>query len=164
MVKKSSLRLGIDLGKSHVMWISQLVCLRKQKGLSQADVAKKIDVDQSTISRLENQNSGERNVQTRLLEKYARAIGAYVGHVVIDAEAGDSYQRLQQELEEHTRALITQSTKRSDAKTVYQVTDIMSHNSAVYSNSLVATRDTRIRWIETSNTEKQGNNGFTLSR
>lgn len=115
MDKKSSLRLGIDLGKSHVMWISQLVSIRKQKGLTQADVAKRINVDQSTISRLENANSGDRSVPTRLLEQYARAIGAYVAHFVVDADADDSYQLLQQEIVEHARTLIDEAPNGTEA-------------------------------------------------
>lgn len=131
MDKKQSLRLAIDLNKAELVWISQLVALRKAKGLVQGDVAERMGVDQSTVSRLENLNSGNRSANIGLLSKYARAIGAYTGHIVVDAASGDGYQLLKKEIEKHTHSLIHDDARGDDSATSYFVTDALPHNGVI---------------------------------
>ncbi|WP_067936849.1 helix-turn-helix domain-containing protein [Alicyclobacillus kakegawensis] len=53
----------------------QLIQLRKQSGLSQAQLAKRVHTRQSEISRIEN---GEQNISLDKLRKIANALGADV--------------------------------------------------------------------------------------
>jgi DNA-binding XRE family transcriptional regulator len=57
----------------------QLIRIRIEQGLSQADLAKKIGTQQSAISRLE---SGDCNPSIELLSKVAQALGKEV-HITI---------------------------------------------------------------------------------
>jgi DNA-binding XRE family transcriptional regulator len=57
----------------------QLIKIRIEQGLSQADLAKKIGTQQSAISRLE---SGDCNLSIELLSKVAQALGKEV-HITI---------------------------------------------------------------------------------
>lgn len=118
------------MNKSELVWISQLVSLRKAKGLVQGDVAERMGVDQSTVSRLENLNCGNRSANIGLLAKYARAIGAYTAHIVVDAESDDGYQLLKKEIEKHTHSLIHDDVRCEDSATSYFVTDALPHNGA----------------------------------
>lgn len=116
-----SLRLGVDLNKADLVWISQLVAIRRLKNISVEEVAHRMGVDQTTISNLENQNNGNRSANIALLSKYARAIGAYTGHFVIDAESEEDYKPLKQAIENYTRALLFDEKKNEVAATVYKV-------------------------------------------
>ncbi len=57
----------------------QLIRIRIEQGLSQADLAKKVGTQQSAISRLE---SGDYNPSIELLSKIAQALGKEV-HITI---------------------------------------------------------------------------------
>jgi len=84
-------------------WLSQLVAYRKLKGLTQAEVAGKMGIKQSNVSRLENLNSGKRRQHSDLLTRYAEAIGVYVGHIAVDSDA--DYQALDRKIGRHLRDL-----------------------------------------------------------
>lgn len=101
---KDTLRRYQDLTMADLLWVSQLVALRKRKGFTQQQVAERMDVDQSAVSKLENINSGRRKISAEQLNRYARAIGAYTAHIVVDADA--DYSALKQEVERHTHHLI----------------------------------------------------------
>lgn len=73
---KDQLRLYKDLSMSDLLWVSQLVALRKRKELTQQQVAQRMGVEQSTVSKLENVNNGRRKISAEQLNRYARAIGA----------------------------------------------------------------------------------------
>lgn len=82
--------LGIDLtNPSHRLarlladqdeaLVDQLVRLRKDKGLSQQDVADAMGVTQPAVARIE---SGERDPRLSTLRRYAHAVGALIEHTV----------------------------------------------------------------------------------
>ncbi|MFZ2241947.1 MAG: helix-turn-helix transcriptional regulator [Gordonia amarae] len=82
--------LGIDLANpSHRLarlladqdeaLVDRLVQLRKDKGLSQQDVAGAMGVTQSAVARIE---SGERDPRLSTLRRYAHAVGALIEHTV----------------------------------------------------------------------------------
>lgn len=83
-------QLGIDLtNPSHRLarlladqdeaLVDRLVQLRKDKGLSQQDVADAMGVTQSAVARIE---SGERDPRLSTLRRYAHAVGALIEHTV----------------------------------------------------------------------------------
>lgn len=57
--------------------MATLVRLRKEKGLTQGQIAEMIGVDQTTVSRFEQADS---NPQLSMIRRYARAVGARVRH------------------------------------------------------------------------------------
>ncbi|GAB04115.1 helix-turn-helix domain-containing protein [Gordonia amarae] len=82
--------LGIDLANpSHRLarlladqdeaLVDRLVQLRKDKRLSQQDVADAMGVTQSAVARIE---SGERDPRLSTLRRYAHAVGALIEHSV----------------------------------------------------------------------------------
>lgn len=96
--------LLIALEEADLDWVSQLIALRKIKGLSQAEVAARMGIAQSNISRLENLARGGRRKRDDTLVRYAEAIGAYTGHIVVDAADG-TYTELQDSIQQHLRTL-----------------------------------------------------------
>lgn len=62
--------------------IRDLVELREREGLSQADVARRMGVDPSAVSRIE---TGTRDLRQSTLRRYAYAVGAVVHHQVRSA-------------------------------------------------------------------------------
>lgn len=63
--------------------LDQLVAMRKAKGLSQDQVAERMEITQSAVARIE---SGERDPRLSTLRRYAMAVGAYYEHHVVDDE------------------------------------------------------------------------------
>lgn len=66
----------------------QIIQLRKEKGLTQSDLAKKLNTQQSVISRIEN---GEQNITLSTLDKIAKELGARIEITFkLDSSLGDS--------------------------------------------------------------------------
>lgn len=63
--------------------VSDLVSLRKKRGLKQADVAALLGTTQQAVSKIESHDS---DPKLSTLRTYANAIGAIVSHSVIPAE------------------------------------------------------------------------------
>jgi|GEM_PF-4512538 len=97
------MELLIALAGADSHWLSQLVAYRRLKGLTQAEVAKRMGIKQSNVSRLENLNSGKRRQHSDLLTRYAEAIGVYVGHIAVDSDS--DYQELDKKISRHLRDL-----------------------------------------------------------
>lgn len=55
--------------------VAELVRLRKAQGLSQTDIAKKMDIGQSAVSEVER-SAGNLKIET--LQKYAKALGVTI--------------------------------------------------------------------------------------
>lgn len=109
------LDLLIALEGADMHWLSQLVAFRKIRGLTQGDVARKMGLTQSRISQLENINSGKRRQHSDILTRYAEAIGAYTGHVVIDGE-DESYKEFEELLERRLRELHRKVRDEEDSR------------------------------------------------
>lgn len=60
-------------------WLARLVEIRREKGLTQAQVGDAMGISQSGVARLE---SGDRDLHLSSLSRYALAVGATVRHVV----------------------------------------------------------------------------------
>lgn len=56
-----------------------LACLRKERRLTQADVAERMGTDQATVSRIESRTA---DVHMSTLRRYAKAIGANITYTV----------------------------------------------------------------------------------
>ena len=125
---KEQLRHYKDLSMSDLLWVSQLVALRKRKKLTQQQVAQRMGVEQSTVSKLENVNNGRRKISAEQLNRYARAINAYTAHVVVDAE--QDYRVLKQEVERHTHSLIWDENSPSASESAYLISDALPHNES----------------------------------
>lgn len=100
---KEETRRLVDLVSAENMWVTQLSALRKIRGLTQAELADRMGLDQPQISRLENVNSPGSPSARKLLE-YAHQVNAYVAHVVVPAEQG--YEPLKDELQQYVRQLL----------------------------------------------------------
>ena len=72
-------RLAGELVRADFAWVQQLVNLRKQHGLTQAQVAAAMGRSQSVVSDLETMSNDPR---LSTLRRYALAIGAAVKHMV----------------------------------------------------------------------------------
>lgn len=80
-------QLEHDLIGSDMDLIEQLVEHRKRSGMDIQQVADKMGVDRSVVSRFESISSfSAKNHTMRTVRRYAHAIGAYVVHIVV---AGD---------------------------------------------------------------------------
>lgn len=115
-------RLGIDLAGSEYELVRQLVAFRRQRGYTQAEVAKRMGVSRTTVSQFENLNGGPTKNHTLLtVKRYAEAVNAYVDHIAVDAgtaaEDGDraSYEPLRNAVIEHRKVL--EDTSHTDAPT-----------------------------------------------
>ncbi len=75
-------RLGIDLADAEVDLIEQLIAVRKQRGLSQSDVAKAMGVDRSVVNRFEGVTRGDKRPNMTTIRRYAVAVNAYVAPMV----------------------------------------------------------------------------------
>lgn len=64
--------------------LDELVALRRQKRMTQAEIADIMGVSQGAVARIE---SGERDPHLSTLRRYAMAIGAVVEHEVVDHSA-----------------------------------------------------------------------------
>lgn len=76
--------LGIDLAESQLTLVMQLVAMRKAKNLSQDDVARRIGVDRSVVSKFENSINSDKQPQLSTIKRYAEAVEAFVAHFVTD--------------------------------------------------------------------------------
>ena len=76
-------RLAVHLAEQDELLIDQLVQMRKDAGLRQADVATRIDRDQATISNFERLG-GDPRLST--IRRYALAVGASIDHAVTPAD------------------------------------------------------------------------------
>lgn len=94
-------QLGIDLAGAIYDLIDQLVAMRKARKLTQADVAERMGVDRSVISRFETAATGGRNPNLHTVWSYAETVGAFIGFIVA---AGEDYPGLKECVEEHRRA------------------------------------------------------------
>jgi transcriptional regulator with XRE-family HTH domain len=77
-----------DLVLADERYIRELVSLREQKGLTIAEVARRMGIDAASVSRLE---SGVRDPHLSTLRRYAHAIGAKVRHLVADFELTEGF-------------------------------------------------------------------------
>lgn len=102
------MELLISLEEADLDWVTQLVALRKIKGMSQTQVAEKMGVTQPNVSRLEKLASGATRKHSDLLTRYAEAVGAFTGHVVVDAADG-RYEELQRVIQKHLKSLKRQA-------------------------------------------------------
>lgn len=102
------MELLISLEEADLDWVSQLIALRKIKGMSQAEVAERMGVKQPNVSRLEKLASGSTRKHSDLLTRYAEAVGAFTGHVVVDAADG-TYEELQRVIQKHLKTLKRQA-------------------------------------------------------
>lgn len=133
---KAELRRYKDLGMADLLWVSQLVALRKRKGLTQQQIADRMGVDQSAISKLENVNNGRRKISAEQLNRYARAVGAYTGHIVLDAE--EDYSLLKKEIERHTHNLIWNEEAPATGSAAYRISDTLPHTENCRSTRRIA--------------------------
>ena len=76
-------RLGRALALADDDFLEALVSLRRQKRLTQQEVADRMKRDKSAVSRFENLGS---DPKLSTIRRYARAIGVMVDHVVTDQE------------------------------------------------------------------------------
>lgn len=135
---RDQLRRYKDLGMADLLWVSQLVALRKRKGFTQQEVADHMGVEQSTVSKIENSNSGRRRISADQLHRYARAIGAYTGHVVVDADDSRGYHLLKSEIERHTHALLWDEDAPATSRSAYTVGDTLPHNDQCRSTTRIS--------------------------
>ncbi len=82
--RRESIRKRREQNKRDWQLISDLVEIRKKLGIEQADIAQKMSVSQSTISRFE---SGQTNPTQQTIRRYARIVGVSIEYqLVLDAE------------------------------------------------------------------------------
>lgn len=72
-------RLSIDLARSENHLIRELIAARKRRGLKPAEVARKMGVDRSVVTRFE---SGGTNPTMATVNRYAEAVGAMIRYTV----------------------------------------------------------------------------------
>ena len=70
-------RLGIALARSENRLIRQLIAVRHSRGLKPAELARKMEVDRSVVTRFE---SGGTNPTMATINRYAEAVGAVIHH------------------------------------------------------------------------------------
>lgn len=80
-------RLATDLARSDRRFIDRLVAVRRDKGLTQAEVSARMGVSQGAVSQFE---SGHRDPKLSTIRRYALAVGVPIEHrvVVTDDRAG----------------------------------------------------------------------------
>lgn len=72
-------RLSIDLARSENHLIRELVATRQRRGLKPAELARKMGVDRSALTRFE---SGGTNPTMATINRYAEAVGAMIRYTV----------------------------------------------------------------------------------
>ncbi|OFT70621.1 MULTISPECIES: helix-turn-helix domain-containing protein [Corynebacterium] len=95
-------QLGIDLADAEVDLIEQLIAIRKQRGLSQAQVAESMGVDRSAVTRFEKAIFGAKRPNITTVRRYATAVNAYIAPIVTQAE---NYSPLQSALRRNLKRL-----------------------------------------------------------
>lgn len=99
-------RLGVDLAGAELDMIDQLIAFRKMRGLTQEEVAEKMGVERSVVSRFERPDGRSRKSHAlSTVKRYAEAVNAYIAHFVVSAvgaeNKGQSYQGLRDDVQEH---------------------------------------------------------------
>ena len=74
-------RLAIDLARSELRLIRDLTAVRQQRGLKPAELARRMGVDRSVITRFE---AGGTNPTIATINRYAEAVGAMIAYSVTD--------------------------------------------------------------------------------
>ena len=82
-LETTSERLARDLAESDLKLIAMIRSKRIERGLSQADLGKLLNVSQATVSEFE---SGMTEPKIQTIRRYAHALGLLVEHVVRDAD------------------------------------------------------------------------------
>ncbi|ODR08089.1 hypothetical protein BHQ15_09735 [Mycolicibacillus koreensis] len=77
-------RLSVDLARSENQLIRELIAVRQRRGLKPAEVARKMGVDRSVVTRFE---SGATNPTMATVNRYAEAVGAMIRYTV-ESDAG----------------------------------------------------------------------------
>ena len=77
-ITKSNIILSV-IGKGAVLITNNILKIRTEKGLTQAQLAEKLNVQQSMISMIENE---ERNPSVDVLLKLAAALGVTVDELI----------------------------------------------------------------------------------
>ena len=72
-------RLGIDLARSELNLVRQLVAVRQRRGLKPAELARRMGVDRSVVTRFE---SGGTNPTMATISRYAEVVGAMIHYTV----------------------------------------------------------------------------------
>lgn len=72
-------RLSIDLARSENHLIRELIAARQQRGLKPAELARKMGVDRSVVTRFE---AGGTNPTMATINRYAEAVGAMIRYTV----------------------------------------------------------------------------------
>lgn len=103
-------RLGIDLAGSELDLIDQLIAFRRIRGLTQEEVAEKMGVERSTVSRFERSaGSPRKNHTLSTVKRYAEAVNAYIAHFVVsgidESCQAPSYVVLRDGMQEHLSRL-----------------------------------------------------------
>lgn len=80
--------LGMQLAYAQEKLIDDLIALRKEKGLTQDDVAERMDRSQSNVCKMESLNS---NPTLSSLRRYALAIGANITFCVTDHDSSHGW-------------------------------------------------------------------------
>ncbi|MFC7595775.1 helix-turn-helix domain-containing protein [Terrabacter sp. GCM10028922] len=91
--------LADELVESHYKLLKDLVDVRRQRGLTQAQVADRMGISQGAVARIEH---GDRDPHLSTLRRYAHAVRAMISHtvapfdrnreVVVDHLADDPYE------------------------------------------------------------------------
>lgn len=85
-------QLGIDLADAEIDLIEQLIAMRKARDLTKSDVARKIGVHRSVVTRFEDAINGEQRPNLATVRRYAEAVNAFIGYLVVP---GHDYADLQ---------------------------------------------------------------------
>lgn len=83
-ITKSNIILSV-IRKEAVLITNNILKIRTEKGLTQAQLAEKLNVQQSMISMIENE---ERNPSVNVLLKLAAALGVTVDELIGEKKAG----------------------------------------------------------------------------
>ncbi len=75
--------LADDLATDHADMMAALIQIREQKGLTQAEVGRRMGVSQATVSELEDDDA---NPTLQRIRRYAQAVRARISTRVVDAE------------------------------------------------------------------------------
>jgi hypothetical protein len=83
--------LAVDNSTSTYELITQLVIIRENRGMTIDQVAQRMGVNKSTISRFERGNT---NPTMKTIRRYAEAVGAYLATVAVPVEGSGPWQDL----------------------------------------------------------------------
>jgi transcriptional regulator with XRE-family HTH domain len=83
-------RLSIELARSENHLIRELIAVRHRCGLKPAEVARRMGVDRSAVTRFE---SGGTNPTMATINRYAEAVGAMIRYTVEQCVADEAASR-----------------------------------------------------------------------